>query len=218
MFDAVFTNLPYLLGGFLTNVQLAAFALTGGLFLGALVGLGRISKRPWVYHPVTVYVNLLRNIPLILVIFWVYFVLPIFTGRSMDPFISAAVSFVVFEATYFGEIFRAGFQTISRDLVSAAYSTGLTYRQTAAYILVPIAFRRMLPSLITQSIITFQDTSLAYVIGLQEMVRRTTIVDSIEVRSIQLYTFVAVLFFVICFIGSRISLHYEEKSRKAKVL
>ena len=218
MFDAVFTNLPYLLGGFLTNVQLAAFALTGGLFLGALVGLGRISKRPWVYHPVTVYVNLLRNIPLILVIFWVYFVLPIFTGRSMDPFVSAAVSFVVFEATYFGEIFRAGFQTISRDLVSAAYSTGLTYRQTAAYILVPIAFRRMLPSLITQSIITFQDTSLAYVIGLQEMVRRTTIVDSIEVRSIQLYSFVAVLFFVICFIGSRISLHYEEKSRRAKVL
>jgi glutamate/aspartate transport system permease protein len=218
MFDAVFTNLPYLLGGFLTNVQLAAFALAGGLFLGALVGLGRISKRPWVYHPVTVYVNFLRNIPLILVIFWVYFVMPIFTGRSMDPFISAAVSFVVFEATYFGEIFRAGFQTISRDLVSAAYSTGLTYRQTATYILVPIAFRRMLPSLITQSIITFQDTSLAYVIGLQEMVRRTTIVDSIEVRSIQLYSFVAILFFVICFIGSRISLHYEEKSRKAKVL
>lgn len=218
MFDAVFTNLPYLLGGFLINVQLAAFALAGGLFLGALVGLGRISKRPWVYHPVTVYVNLLRNIPLILVIFWVYFVMPIFTGRSMDPFISAAVSFVVFEATYFGEIFRAGFQTISRDLVSAAYSTGLTYRQTAAHILVPIAFRRMLPSLITQSIITFQDTSLAYVIGLQEMVRRTTIVDSIEVRSIQLYSFVAILFFVICFIGSRISLHYEEKSRKAKVL
>jgi glutamate/aspartate transport system permease protein len=218
MFDAVFTNLPYLLGGFLTNIQLAAFALAGGLFLGALVGLGRISKRPWVYHPVTVYVNLLRNIPLILVIFWVYFVMPIFTGRSMDPFISAAVSFVVFEATYFGEIFRAGFQTISRDLVSAAYSTGLTYRQTAAHILVPIAFRRMLPSLITQSIITFQDTSLAYVIGLQEMVRRTTIVDSIEVRSIQLYSFVAILFFVICFIGSRISLHYEEKSRKAKVL
>jgi glutamate/aspartate transport system permease protein len=218
MFDAVFNNLPYLLGGFLTNVQLAAFALAGGLFLGALVGLGRISKRPWVYHPITVYVNFLRNIPLILVIFWVYFILPIFTGRSMDPFISAAVSFVVFEATYFGEIFRAGFQTIGRDLVSAAYSTGLTYRQTAAYILVPIAFRRMLPSLITQSIITFQDTSLAYVIGLQEVVRRTTIVDSIEVRSIQLYSFVAVLFFVICFVGSRISLHYEVKSRKAKVL
>ena len=218
MFDAVLQNLPYLLGGFLTNLQLAVFALGGGIFLVTLVGLGRISKRAWVYHPVTLYVNLLRNIPLILVIFWFYFVMPILVGRTMDPFVSAAVSFIVFEATYFGEIFRAGFQSISKDLVSAAYSTGLNYRQTAAYILVPIAFRRMLPSLITQSIITFQDTSLAYVIGLQEMVRRTTIVDSMEVRSIQLYSFVAILFFIICFIGSRISLHFEEKSRKAKVL
>jgi glutamate/aspartate transport system permease protein len=218
MFEAVFKNLPYLLTGFLMNLQLAACALAGGLSLGALVGLGRISKRPWVYHPVTFYVNFLRNIPLILVIFWFYFVMPIIVGRTLDPFVSAAVSFVVFEATYFGEIFRAGFQSISKDLVSAAYSTGLTYRQTATHILVPIAFRRMLPSLITQSIITFQDTSLAYVIGLQEIVRRTTIVDSMEVRSIQLYSFVAILFFIICFIGSRISLHYEEKSRKAKVL
>jgi glutamate/aspartate transport system permease protein len=218
MFDAVLKNLPYLLTGFFTNIQLAACALAGGIFLGALVGLGRISKRPWVYHSVTLYVNIIRNIPLILVIFWFYFVMPIIVGRTLDPFVSAAVSFVVFEATYFGEIFRAGFQSISRDLVSAAFSTGLTYRQTAAFILVPIAFRRMLPSLITQSIITFQDTSLAYVIGLQEMVRRTTIVDSMEVRSIQLYSFVALLFFVICFAGSRISRHYEEKSRKAKVL
>ena len=218
MFNAILENLPYLLRGFLTNVQLAVFALGGGLFLGALVGLGRISERPWVYHPVTVYVNFLRNIPLILVIFWFYFVMPILIGRTLDPFVSAAVSFIVFEATYFGEIFRAGFQSISKDLVGAAYSTGLNYRQTAAYILVPIAFRRMLPSLITQSIITFQDTSLAYVIGLQEMVRRTTIVDSMEVRSIQLYSFVALLFFIICFVGSRISRHYEEKSRKAKVL
>jgi len=218
MFDAVLQNLPYLLGGFLTNLQLAVFALAGGIFLGTLVGLGRISKRGWVYHPVTLFVNFLRNIPLILVIFWFYFVMPILVGKNLDPFVSAAVSFIVFEATYFGEIFRAGFQSISKDLVSAAYSTGLTYRQTAAYILVPIAFRRMLPSLITQSIITFQDTSLAYVIGLQEMVRRTTIVDSLEVRSVQLYTFVAILFFIICFVGSRISRHYEEKSRKAKVL
>jgi len=218
MFDAILKNLPYLLTGFLVNVQLAVFALAGGIFLGTLVGLGRISTRRWVYYPVTLYVNVIRNIPLILVIFWFYFVMPVLVGHTLDPFVSAAVSFVVFEAPYFGEIFRAGFQTISRDLVSAAYSTGLTYRQTATYILVPIAFRRMLPSLITQSIITFQDTSLAYVIGLQELVRRTTIVDSMEVRSIQLYTFVAILFFVFCFIGSRISLHYEERSRKAKIL
>lgn len=96
------------------------------------------------------------------------------------------IAFIIFEATYFGEIFRAGYQSISKDLSAAAYSTGMTYTQTARYILVPIAFRRMLPSLITQSIVTFQDTSLAFVIGLQEFVRRTSIVDNLEVRSIQL--------------------------------
>jgi glutamate/aspartate transport system permease protein len=218
MFNAIIDNLPYLLKGFLTNVELAICALAGGIFLGVLVGLGRISKNMWVYHSVTFYVNFIRNIPLILVIFWFYFIMPVLFGRPLQPFLSAAISFVVFEATYFGEIFRAGFQSISRDLVNAAYSTGLTYTQTARYILVPIAIRRMRPSMITQSIITFQDTSLAYVIGLQELVRRTTIVDSMEVRSIQLYSFVAVLFFVICFIGSRVSRHYEDKSRKANIL
>lgn len=218
MFEAVHRNLPFLLAGFLTNLQLAGCALAGGISLGILVGLGRISKRRWIYGPVTAYVNVVRNIPLILVIFWFYFVMPILVGKTLHPFVSAAISFIVFEATYFGEIFRAGFQSISRDLVSAAYSTGLNYWQTARYILVPIAFRRMLPSMITQSIITFQDTSLAYVIGLQEMVRRTTIVDSMEVRSIELYGFVAVMFFIFCFVGSRISRYYEEKSRKANIL
>lgn len=218
MFKAITDNLGYLLLGFLTNIELAACALIGGMFLGILVGLGRISSNKFIYYPVTFYVNFLRNIPLILVIFWIYFIMPVIVGKPLNAFVSAAISFVIFEATYFGEIFRAGYQSISKDLVNAAYSTGLTYWQTVRYILVPIAFRRMLPSMITQSIITFQDTSLAYVIGLQELVRRTTIVDSIEVRSIQLYSFVALLFFVICFIGSRISRYYEEKGRRANVL
>lgn len=218
MFDAVARNIYFLLGGFGVTLQLTACALAGGIALGALVGLGRISRNKWIYQPVTLYVNLLRNIPLILVIFWFYFVMPIIAGRPLNPFLSAVISFIIFEATYFGEIFRAGYQSISRDLISAAYSTGLTYPQTARHILVPIAFRRMLPSLITQSIVTFQDTSLAFVIGLQEFVRRTSIVDNLEVRSIQLFGFVAIIFFIFCFIGSRISRHFEEKGRKTGVL
>ncbi|MBW1962744.1 MAG: amino acid ABC transporter permease [Deltaproteobacteria bacterium] len=218
MFDAVIRNLPFLIGGFGVTLQLTACALAGGIALGALVGLGRISKCKWIYHPVTLYVNLIRNIPLILVIFWFYFIMPIVAGRPLNPFLSAVISFILFEATYFGEIFRAGYQSISTDLTSAAYSTGLTYSQTARYIMLPVAFRRMLPSLITQSIVTFQDTSLAFVIGLQEFVRRTSIVDNMEVRSIQLFGFVAIVFFVFCFIGSKISRHFEEKGRKTGVL
>lgn len=218
MFDAVFRNIFFLLGGFGVTLELTAGALAGGIALGALVGLGRISKRKWIYYPVTMYVNFIRNIPLILVIFWFYFVMPIIAGRPLNPFLSAVISFIIFEATYFGEIFRAGYQSISRDLVSAAYSTGLTYTQTARFVLIPVAFRRMLPSLITQSIVTFQDTSLAFVIGLQEFVRRTSIVDNLEVRSIQLFGFVAMIFFIFCFAGSKISRHYEEKGRKTGIL
>ena len=108
MFDAVFKNIGFLLGGFGVTLQLTGCALVGGILLGALVGLGRISKKPWIYVPGTVYVNFLRNIPLILVIFWFCFVMPIIAGRSLDPFLSAVISFIIFEATYFGEIFRAG--------------------------------------------------------------------------------------------------------------
>jgi glutamate/aspartate transport system permease protein len=218
MFDAVSRNITFLMGGFGVTLQLSFFALTGGIALGALVGLGRISKNKWIYRPVTLYVNFIRNLPLLLVIFWFYFVMPIIAGRPLHPFLSAVIAFIIFEATYFGEIFRAGYQSISKDLSAAAYSTGMTYTQTARYILVPIAFRRMLPSLITQSIVTFQDTSLAFVIGLQEFVRRTSIVDNLEVRSIQLYGFVAIVFFIFCFIGSKISRHFEEKGRKTGLL
>jgi len=218
MFDAVIRNFTFLIGGLWVTFQLSFFALTGGIFLGMLVGLARLSKRPWIYYPVTGYVNLLRNIPLILVIFWFYFVMPILVGRAIDPFPSAVISFVVFEATYFGEIFRAGYQTISRDLVHASYSTGMTYWKTARYITIPIAFRRMLPSLITQSIVTFQDTSLAFVIGLRELVRRSSIVDNLEVRSIELYGFAALVYLIVCFIGSKTSRYYEEKGRKANIL
>ncbi len=218
MFDAVGRNFGFLMGGLWVTFQLSFFALTGGILLGMLVGLARLSKRPWIYYPVTAYVNFLRNIPLILVIFWFYFVMPVLVGRSIDPFPSAVISFIIFEATYFGEIFRAGYQTISRDLVSASYATGMTYWKTARYITIPIAFRRMLPSLITQSIVTFQDTSLAFVIGLRELVRRTSIVDNLEVRSIELYGFAALVYLVVCLIGSQISHYFEEKGRKANII
>jgi glutamate/aspartate transport system permease protein len=144
--------------------------------------------------------------------------MPIITGDAMAPFPAAVIAFIIFEATYFGEIFRAGYQTISKDLTAAAFSTGMTYSQTARYILIPIAFKRMAPSLITQSIVTFQDTSLAFVIGLTELVRRSSIVDNMEVRSIELYGFAAFVYFIVCYTGSQISLYYETKAREVNLI
>jgi glutamate/aspartate transport system permease protein len=211
MFDSIVRNLPFLMGGFWITVKLTLFALAGGIPLGILVGLGRISHKKWIYYLVTLYVNVIRNIPLILVIFWFYFVMPIIIGSPLDPFPSAVIAFIIFEATYFGEIVRAGYQSVSKGQIEAGFSTGLTYAQTARYILIPIALRRMLPSLITQSIVTYQDSCLAFVIGLPVFIRRARIVDTLEIRSIQLFGFVAIVFLITCYIGSTISRRFEVK-------
>jgi len=188
----VITRNSYLLwGGFLVTLKLFMLALAGGLPLGIILGLGSLSSKRWLYYPTRAYVNFMRNIPLLLVIFWVYFSLPLISGHSLGPFISAVVAFIVFEATYFCEIIRAGFQSVSRGQIQAAYSTGLTYWQMVRYVLIPIGLRRVVPSLLTQSIVIFQDTSLAYVIGLREFVRTATIIDNREVRPLELFSFVA---------------------------
>lgn len=196
--------------GFLVSLELFAVAVVGALLLGILVGLGRLSSKPWVYYPVTVYVNIMRNIPLVLVIFWVYFILPLFRGTAAPPFVAAAIAFVIFEATYYGEIIRAGFQ-ISRGPVMAGLASGLTHWQTIRYILIPIGLKRVLPSLVTQSIVMFQDTTLAYVIGLREFVRAAAAIDAREVRSLELYGFVGLVYFVICLTASRVIHRLEAK-------
>lgn len=215
MFKAVTNNIVFFLNGFTVTLELAILGIIGGIILGALLGLGRISKNKFVYYFVSVYINILRNIPLILVIFWFYFFMPIISGRSFTPFFSATISFIIFESAYFAEIFRSGYQSVRKDLVSAALSTGMKHTQIAHYILIPIAFKRMLPSLVTQAIVTFQDTSLAFVIGLREFVRSASIVDNIEVRSIEIYGFVAIVFFIFCLGGSKIAAYFETVNKKA---
>lgn len=217
MFDwgVIARNFDLFLGGLAMTFKLFVLALAGGLPLGIFLGLGSLSSRKWLYYPTRAYVNFIRNVPLILVIFWVYFSLPLISGHSLGPFISAVVAFIIFEATYFCEIIRAGFQSVSKGQIQSAYATGLTYFQMVRYILVPIAIRRVIPSLVTQSIIIFQDTSLAYVIGLREFLRTASIIDSREVRPLELYSFVAVVYLVICLLGSVTVRRLEAKSRRA---
>jgi glutamate/aspartate transport system permease protein len=204
-------NIYLLWGGLTMTFKLFVLALAGGLPLGIILGLGRLSSRKWIYYPVSAYINFIRNVPLLLVIFWVYFSLPLLTGRALGPFTSAVIAFVIFEATYFGEIIRAGFQSVSKGQVQAAYSTGLTYFQMVRYILIPIGIRRVIPSLLTQSIVIFQDTSLAYVIGLREFVRAASVIDAREVRSFELYGFVAIVFLILCLAGSLTTRRLEVK-------
>lgn len=212
----IYENLPFLMRGLFTTFQLAILAIVGGLILGTLVGMTRMSSKRYIYYPATVYVNVLRSIPLILVIFWFYFLVPILVGRPLGDFLSASVAFIVFEASYFAEIIRAGIQSIPKGQMEAAYSTGLSYGKSMRYVIIPQALKNMVPSLLTQAVIIFQDTSLAFVIGLREFLRSANVVDAREVRSVELYTFVGVVYFIICYLMSVQSKRWEAKRRFAR--
>jgi glutamate/aspartate transport system permease protein len=215
-YKVIVDNLPFLMRGLITTFQLALIGISGGLALGILVGMARLSSRPYIYYPATLFVNFLRSIPLILVIFWFYFLVPIIAGRPLGDFLSASVAFIVFEASYFAEIIRAGIQSIPKGQMQAALSTGLDYKQTMRYIIIPQALRNMIPSLLTQSVIIFQDTSLAYVIGLKEFLRSASVVDAREVRSLELYTFVGIVYFIFCFTMSYFTKKWEAKKGMAR--
>lgn len=203
------------MGGLLTTFELALIAIAGGLTLGVLVGMARLSNIKAIYYPASLFVNLMRTQPLILVIFWFYFLMPLILGRPIGDFMSASIAFIIFEASYFAEIIRAGIKSISKGQVDAAYSTGFTYWQAMRYFIIPQALRNMLPSLITQGVVVFQDTSLAYVIGLREFLRSANVVDAREMRSVELYLFVGLVYFIVCFSMSRVCKKMELKKGTA---
>lgn len=214
--DVILRNLPFLLMGLQTTFKLAIVAVAGAFPLGILLGLSRLSSKWWLYYPASAYVHLIRSVPLILVIFWFFFLMPIITGRPVGSFASAAVAFIIFEAAYFAEIVRAGIQSISKGQVMAGLSTGLSYISTMRHIVLPQAIRNMIPVLVTQVIVLFQDTSLAYVIGVREFLRWTSLVDAREFRSIELYATAAVVYFIICFVGSTITRRLEKKGGRLR--
>lgn len=210
-FAVITRNLPFLLGGLILTFKLAAISLAGGFLVGIIMGLGRLSSRKWIYYPAMLYINFFRSLPLILVIFWFYFMVPFLIGRPLGDFFSAIVAFIAFEAAYFAEIVRAGIQSIPQGQVMAGYSTGLGYYETMRYIVLPQALKNMVPPIVTQCVIIFQDTSLAYVIGLKEFLRRIYLVDSREMRSVELYLFAGIVYLIFCSIGTIASRRLEKR-------
>jgi glutamate/aspartate transport system permease protein len=207
-------NLEFMLGGLVVTFELAAISVLGGFLAGIALCLARLSPRRWLYVPATVYVNMFRSLPLLLVIFWFYFLVPIIIGRPLGDFFSASVAFIAFEAAYFAEIIRAGIQSVSRGQIEAGYSTGLSYSRIMISIVLPQALANMVPALVTQCVIIFQDSSLAYVIGLKEFLRRVSILDMREFRSVELYLFAAAVYLLLCSTGAALS-HVMEKRQRA---
>jgi glutamate/aspartate transport system permease protein len=202
-FSVLWVNAPFLWNGMLLTLQLTILAVAGGLLLGIMLALLRLSPiRPLAWM-VEGYVNFLRSMPLILVIFWFYTLAPKLIGRPVSSFYSVLIAFVMFEAAYYSEIIRAGISSVRRGQIAAAMALGLTNLQAMRYVILPQAVRNMVPVLLTQSIVMLQDTSLVYVVGLRDFLTSADIVASRDNRPTELYMFVALVFLVICFSASR---------------
>jgi glutamate/aspartate transport system permease protein len=210
-FDVIERSLGYLFrDGMVFTLTLTALAMTGGIIFGTLLAMMRLSSMKAVSSIAGGYVNLMRSIPLVLVIFWFFFLVPyigawlIGAGRpiAVGAFWSAVITFTMFEAAYYCEIMRAGIQSIPRGQVWSGYALGLNYWQTMGQIVLPQAFRNMLPVLLTQTIILFQDTSLVYVISATDFLGAAAKVANRDYRLVEMYTFVAVVYFVVSYLLS----------------
>lgn len=193
--------------GMVFTLQLTAYAMLGGILIGTVLAMMRLSSSRPVALVATAYVNLIRSIPLVLVIFWFYFLVPYIgawiIGASepvkVGAFSSSLITFILFEAAYYCEIMRAGIQSIPKGQVAAANALGMTYRQTMAHVVLPQAFRNMIPVLLTQTIVLFQDVSLVYVLSITDFVGAASKIAQRDGRLIEMYLFVAVVYFVMCF-------------------
>jgi glutamate/aspartate transport system permease protein len=188
----------FVLKGLIFSFQLTLIAMVGGIVLGTLLALMRLSGKPWLVMPAAAYVNTMRSIPLVMVILWFFLLIPLLTGRPLGAEYSAIITFTLFEAAYYSEIMRAGIQSVPRGQVHAGYAVGMSYAQTMQLVVLPQAFRNMLPVLLTQTIILFQDTSLVYAIGAYDLLKGFEIAGKNFNRPVETYLVAAAVYFVIC--------------------
>lgn len=196
--------LPFLGEGLATSFALLGLAMAGGILLGTVTAILRLAGPAPIRWLAVAYVNALRTVPLIMGIFWLYLLVPLVIGRPIGAFVSALVAFVLFEAAFYSEIVRAGIEGVPRGQMAAAEASGMSRAQAFVHVILPQAFRRMLPVLVSQSIALFQDTSLVYVIGLHDFMTATAVTANREGRLVELYLFAAAVYFLISFAASRL--------------
>jgi len=197
------------------TLRLAIPAIILGFVLGVFVGLARLASAAWIRVPATMYVEFFRGVPLVMVIFWIWFIIPQLLRLPIPEYGVALTAFVIFEAAYFGEIVRAGVQSVARGQVEAATALGLTATKTMAYVVLPQALKNMAPSLVTQMIVLFKDTSLASIIGYVDLTKAAQIVNNREIKPFELYLFIAVVYWLCTYSMSRVARRLERRTSTA---
>ena len=205
----LFTN--YILKGLLFSVQLTVIATIGGIVVGTFLALMRLSGKPALVYPATFYINTMRSIPLVMVILWFFLLIPMLIGRPIGADLSATITFIAFEAAFFSEIVRAGIQSVPKGQIYAGEALGMTYGQNMRLVVLPQAFRNMIPVFMTQTIILFQDTSLVYAIGAYDLLKGFEIAGKNYGRPIETYILAAFTYFIICFSLSKIVRKVQSK-------
>jgi His/Glu/Gln/Arg/opine family amino acid ABC transporter permease subunit len=218
-FSVVASNFKFLivqgllgLGGFAGGtLRLAIPAIILGFVLGIFIGLARLARAGWLRAAATIYVEFFRGVPLVMVIFWMWFIIPQLLRLPIPEYGVALTAFVIFEAAYFGEIVRAGIQSVPRGQVEAATALGFKGGQSMRYVVLPQALRNMLPSLVTQMIVLLKDTSLASIIGYVDLTKAAQIVNNREIKPLELYLFIAVVYWVLTYSMSRTAQRLERR-------
>ena len=201
----------FILKGLLFSIQLTIIATLGGIIFGTLLALMRLSNQRLLSTIASWYVNIMRSIPLVMVILWFFLLMPSIIGRSIGAELSAYITFIAFEAAFFSEIIRAGINSVPQGQNHAAYALGMNYQQKMSLIILPQAFRNMIPVLMTQTIILFQDTSLVYAIGAYDLFKGFEVAGKNYGRPIETYLLAAIVYFVICFSLSSIVKKIQQK-------
>lgn len=218
-FSSVTNSWRFLLDGAAFTLELTLVAVAGGLLLGTLIAVARLSHKWWLKTLASAYVNAIRSVPLVLLLFWVFFLMPellrYLVGASrpvtVEASVSAMVTFVVFEAAYFAEIIRAGIGSVKSGQLAAAAALGLNYAQTMRFVILPQAVKHMLPVLLTQVIVVFQDTSLVYVISANDFLGACSKIAQRDSQLILMYLLAAVVYLTVSLALSRSVRRFEKR-------
>ncbi len=201
-FDIVWNNLGFLLSGVKATLLVTAAALGVGIVVGLIVALGRMSKRPWLYSPAAAYVEVFRNTPALVQLIWIYYCLPILTGLNLSAAVSVTIALAVNGAAYIAEIIRGGIQGVDRGQVEAARTLGMSYAQTLRKVILPQAFRAMIPPFVNESVALLKFSSLVSVLGVADLTYQAQVLSTTTFRPLEIFTFIAVVYFVICTVMS----------------
>ncbi len=200
------------LGGITMSIILAALGIFGAFWVGLVVGLMRQSKRRIFKYPSMAYIEVIRGVPLIMLIFWFFFLAPMLLGQAMPKFWTTLVAFIIFTSAYIAEIVRAGIQSLPSGQTEAARGTGLSGIQSMMFVILPQALRNMIPSFVNQFVSLTKDTSLASIIGVNELFLSANQVNQRELTApMEVFTTIAVMYFVICYVLTATSRRLERQ-------